>query len=288
MRFGLLICKFRKMKYAYYNGGIIEEENISINHQDLGFQRGYGIMDAMKTVNGVPFLIKEHFERLEEGLGALNLQVSINLQQFKEIVDELLAKNSCDRDVAIKTVVTGGKSSNGFDMDGEPTVLITLNSLANVTPNKQLYKTGAKIISVEFQRQLPTVKTTNYITALQHQKVKKKNEALDILYYNKEIVLEGSTSNIFIVKGDEIITPVKNILLGVTRNFVIKLLKEHNIIVEEREIKLRELLEADEIFSTGTFKDILPIVKVDNIAIGDGAVGRKTEQGIKLLKSAMR
>jgi branched-subunit amino acid aminotransferase/4-amino-4-deoxychorismate lyase len=77
-------------------------------------------------------------------------------------------------------------------------------------------------------------------------------------------------------------------LLGVTRNFVIKLLKEHNIIVEEREIKLRELLEADEIFSTGTFKDILPIVKVDNIAIGDGAVGRKTEQGIKLLKSAMR
>ena len=152
----------------------------------------------------------------------------------------------------------------------------------------QLYKTGAKIISVEFQRQLPTVKTTNYITALQHQRAKKKNEALDILYYNKGMVLEGSTSNIFIVKRNKIITPVKNILLGVTRNFVIKLLKDYNIIVEEREIELKELLEADEIFLTGTFKDILPIVKVDNIAIGDGAVGRKTEQGIKLLKSAMR
>jgi len=287
MRFGLLICKFRKMKYAYYNGEIIEKENIIISHQDLGFQRGYGIMDAMKTVNGVPFLMKEHFERLEEGLGALNLQVSINLQRFKEIVDELLVKNNCNRDVAIKTVVTGGKSSNGFDMDGKPTVLITLNSLANVTPNKQLYKAGAKTISVEFQRQLPTVKTTNYITALQHQRTKNKNRALDILYYNKGIVLEGSTSNVFIIKEDKIITPAKNILLGVTRNFVIKLFKESNIIVEERKIKLEELLQVDEVFLTGTFKDILPITQVDDIIIGGGNVGERTKQGMELLKSAM-
>jgi branched-subunit amino acid aminotransferase/4-amino-4-deoxychorismate lyase len=75
--------------------------------------------------------------------------------------------------------------------------------------------------------------------------------------------------------------------MGITRAFVIKLFKKAGLVVEEKEIKLKELLSADKIFITGTFKGILSIVEVDDEIIGGGNVGEKTKQGMELLKVIM-
>ncbi len=276
------------MKYAYYNGRIILEKDVVISHHDLGFLRGYGIMDALKTVNSKPFLLEEHLRRLQNGLEALNLKWTITVQEFDQIIKELINKSELTEDVAVKTVVTGGKSSNGLAVDGEPTVLITINNLAKVVPGRESYETGAVVVLVEFQRHLPRIKTINYITALQHQKEKENAKATDMVYYSEGMILEGSTSNIFIVKNDEIITPLKNILFGTTRDCLVKLFKNQGIVVSEREVSREELLSADEVFLTGTFKDVLPVVKVNGTIIGNGSVGEKTKQGMELLKSAMK
>jgi branched-subunit amino acid aminotransferase/4-amino-4-deoxychorismate lyase len=276
------------MKYAYYNGKIILEKDVVISHRDLGFLRGYGIMDALKTVNGKPFLLEEHLRRLQNGLEALNLKWTITVQEFDQIIKALINKSELTEDVAVKTVVTGGKSSNGLAVDGEPTVLITINDLANVTPDRKVYETGAGVVLVEFQRHLPRVKTINYIAALQHQKEKEDAKATDMVYYSKGMILEGSTSNIFIVKNGEVITPLKNILFGTTRNCLVKLFKNQGVVVREGEVSREKLLSADEVFLTGTFKDVLPVVKVDDTIINSGNIGEKTKQGMELLKSAMK
>lgn len=264
-------------KYAYFNGEIIPEDDIVISHRDLGFLRGYGVMDAMKTVGRKSFLIKEHFNRLEDGVEALNLKLPINLQEFNNIIDALLGKSGGDNDVAIKTIVTGGHSSNGLKIDGTPTILITMNDLDIVSPSKDDYKDGIGIVSAEFQRAMPITKTTNYIFALQQQELKVNAGANEVVYKKDGVLLEGATSNIFIINKGMIITPSKGILMGTMRNFVIDLLGGNGIKVEEREVKFEELLQADEAFLTGTFKDILPVVRVDDIIIDSGVVGKVTQ-----------
>ncbi len=271
-------------KYVFFNGKIILEKNVKISFNDLGFARGYGVFDAMRTINGKPFLIKEHYERLQNSAKELNLFLKISLTEFEKIINKLLLRNKIKNEIAIKTILTGGKSSNGLRMDGEPTLLITINDLNKVTPKKELYKKGAKIILVEFQRYLPEAKTLNYIVAIQNQRKKEKSGATEIVYYNKGYLLEGSTSNIFIVKNDKIITPDKNILLGTTRNLLIQLLRKKNRKIEARDVKLKEIFEADEVFLTGTFKNILPIVRMDDKIIGDGKVGEVTAKIMKLIE----
>jgi len=274
-------------KYAYFNGEIIPENDVVISHRDLGFLRGYGIMDALRTVKGKPFLIKEHFERLEGGMEAMNLKTNLSLEKFAEIISSLLNKNKSKADVAIKTIITGGESSNGLNMDGAPTVLITVNDLSAVSLSANSYKNGAKVVSAEFQRAMPEIKTTNYIFAVQQQEFKNSAQANEIIYRKKGFLLEGATSSIFIVKNGQIATPSVNILSGTMRNFVIKTLAKENITVEVRRVKFQEALNADEIFLTGTFKNILPIVQVDDIIIGDGRVGKMTDKVMEIISGVM-
>ncbi len=269
-------------KYAYFNNKIIPEDDIIISHHDLGFLRGYGIMDAMRTIKGRPFLLKEHFERLDDGVKTLNIKWGLDLKKFTKIIKRLLEKNNFINDVAIKTIVTGGVSSNGLKIDKEPTILITINNLEGVSPSEDDYSKGVGVISAEFQRFMPETKTTNYIFALQHQAQKEKFKANEIIYKNKGELLEGATSNIFIIKNEKVITSNDGILMGTTRNFLINILKKEEFEVVERIVKFEELLGADEIFLTGTFKNILPVIKVDDIIIGSGKVGEITKNIINL------
>ncbi len=274
------------MKKAYYNGEIIPEDEVKINFNDLGFARGYGVFDAMKTVEGRPFLLKAHFKRLQNSVRLLNIDFKLSLPEFVKIVNKLLSLNQdifSGEDVVIRTMVTGGVSSNGLKMDGEPTVLITINDLSLVVPDKELYKTGAKIITVDFQRVMPEAKTTNYLTAVLHQKEKEETGATEIVYYHKGLLSEGATSNIFIVKNGKFITPAKNVLSGTTRNLVVKLLLETGEVVEKREVGIKELFKADEVFLTGTFKGVLPIIQADDKIIGSGQVGEKTKLAMELI-----
>ncbi len=260
------------------------EKDVWIDFNDLGFVRGYGVFEAIKTVNRKPFLLKEHFERLQKSATELNLKLDMMWREFSETISDLLWKNQIEKDVAIKVVLTGGVSSNGLKMDGTPTFLITLKDLSAVTPAEELYQTGAKIVLVEFQRYLPEIKTLNYIVAIQNQKRKERENASEIVYHQAGFLLEGATSNIFIVKNNRVITPKKDILPGTVRNFVIELLRENGTIVEVRKVKLSELFEADEVFLTGTFKNILPVTGIEDKEVGNGKVGELTKVAMELLR----
>ncbi len=87
--------------------------------------------------------------------------------------------------------------------------------------------------------------------------------------------MEGSSSNIFLIKEGLISTPPANnlILEGITRNVVIDLIKQENIPLRERSIKAQELFTADELFLTGTNTEVMPIVEVDGCQVGGGSPG---------------
>ena len=123
---------------------------------------------------------------------------------------------------------------------------------------------------------MPEIKTTHYITAVKFQPKRKKKKAIEILFISKGKVLECSTSNIFMFKGKKLITPQNSVLLGITRKAVLDVARKQ-FKIEERDITLAELLKAEEVFITSSFKDIVPIVKIDNKIICKGIVGENTK-----------
>ncbi|MFC1645323.1 aminotransferase class IV [Patescibacteria group bacterium] len=260
---------------CYFNGEFIKLGDIKINPYDLGFLRGYGVFDVMRTVNGKPFLIKEHWDRLVNSAKELNLNISVSEKEFNDIVERLIENNDLG-EMNIRTVLTGGVSDDAFSLKGEETLLVTVEKLK--LPVKDVFKKGARVITEDYKRFIPRAKISNYIAAIRRQDKKHRAGAIEIIYIDDGNVLEASTSNFFIVKDGEVMTTRKGILLGTIRNLVIDLAKKNGLSVAEREISVDEMLKADEAFITATNKGIIPIISIDDKLIGNGKVGGTTKK----------
>lgn len=257
------------MKYCYFNGKIVLEKTAKIDLSDVGLLRGYSVFDVMRVYSGESFLLSGHFNRLKNSAKELHLRLPINETEFVLVIKKLLKKNNV-KDVNVRSFLTG---SGVFFIRFEEVVPLP----------KKFYKNGAKVITLDYSRYLPHAKTSNYISSLRESRRMKKEKAMEILYtYNKK-VLECSTSNFFIVKNKVLITPNHGVLGGMTRHFVSKLAKENGFKVKERDLKVTELKTADEAFLTATNKEIVPIVMVDSLKIGNGQVGESTKVLMKLL-----
>ena len=92
-------------------------------------------------------------------------------------------------------------------------------------------------------------------------------------------VAEGSAENIFIIKNGIIKTPPLNadILNGITRDSVIRLIRSNRIKLIEKNITVKELLNADEVFMTGTAAEVKSVAKINKVRIGNGKIGNITK-----------
>ena len=170
-------------------------------------------------------------------------------------------------------MLTGGYSSDHYH-PAEPNLLITCNPVETAT--QAHFEKGYSIITHEYQRELPNVKSINYLMAVSLQPLMKEKQVDDILYFKNGLISEFPRSNVFIItKDNKLVTPAHNILAGITRKNVMALAAE-KMEVEEREITTEELMNAAEVFLTSTTKRILPIVKIDNKIIGNGKPGKIT------------
>jgi branched-subunit amino acid aminotransferase/4-amino-4-deoxychorismate lyase len=267
------------MKYCYLNGKIVPLNKAGIHPTDLGFLRAYGVFDFMITYNGKPFLFKEHFQRLKSSAKLLNLKLLTERSLYRTI-KILLAKNKF-KEASIRIVLTGGRSRDGMHFhSSSPTLFILTDELKKISP--RIYKKGVKLITLNYQREIPEAKTLNYIPAVRlfNGQIKKKR-AFEILYVYNNHILECSTSNFFIFRNDTLITPQKDILKGITRHLVLKLAKKR-FKIQKRMLMFNELKLATEAFLTASNKEIVPVIKIDNFKIGNGKVGKNTKELMKI------
>ncbi len=260
--------------YCYLNGKIIPTDKASISVYDLGLLRGFSVFDFFRVYNGRPFLLKEHLARLVNSAKLLNLKAPLTSKQIAAVIKGLLRKNGL-KEATVRIVLTGGKSPDGISYDDNSPTFFILTKPFSAYPTA-LYRQGVKAITSNYRRESAGVKSANYSKMVSLQAVKRKKKANEILYVDQGLILEGATSNFFIFKNNTLITPRDNVLIGATRNFVIKLAKRKFKVIE-RPLKLAELKQAAEAFITSTSREILPVVKVDNLPIGNGQVGRNTK-----------
>ncbi len=266
-------------RFAYFDGQVLPIEEAKVSISDIGLMRGFGLYEAIAVFGGRPLRLADHWQRLEGGAKILGLKVPINAKEAGQIIGEISEKSGLKRRANVRVILTGGETLGGIDFNPtKPTFYILIEEWSKLPEGN--YQKGAKLITHEYLREMPEVKTTNYIRAVSLQEKKKKEDALEILYVSKNKVSECATSNIFLVKNNTLITPHKNILEGVTRKIVLEL-TNGTYQIEEREVVMTELKSADEIFITASFKDIVPIVKIDEYEIGSGKAGPVTRDIIE-------
>ncbi|NCS99120.1 aminotransferase IV [Candidatus Parcubacteria bacterium] len=262
-------------KYCYFNGKIIESKKASLPINDIGVIRGYSIFDYFRTYNGRLFRLSDYYKRFKKSAKSIGFDIPISQKELESILLKLLKKNK-DTDSAFRLVLTGGASSNSISLESKGNFYVIAENLPKIDP--KYYKEGAKLITSEYQRQIPESKTASYIHAVKLQGEKKKAGAMEILYHYNGKVLECSTSNIFVIKNGVLKTPEKNVLHGITRKTIIELAKENGFKVAEKDIKMSEVWNADEVLITSSGKAmVLPIVKIDDKKISSGKVGPISE-----------
>jgi len=271
-------------KYIFVNSKIVRSDQPAILVSDVGWLRGYGVFDFMRTYNGQIFRFGDNWTRFTNSAKHLGLKIPLSQKETEKIIYQLIKKNGL-KEAGIRLALSGGPAiDDGLIQPdpAKPTFAILIEDTHGL-PAK-LYQTGTKLITFNYQRPVPEAKNFNYLWAIKLAPAKKKAGAVEILYTAEGKVLECATSNFFLIKGNKLITAKDDVLLGITRKTVIELAKKYlpKLKVEERVVKFSELKTADEAFITAANKKVLPIVQVDNFKVKNGKIGPMTQELMRL------
>lgn len=264
------------MHYGYFNGTIAPTDQLAVGVTDLSLLRGYGLFDYFLTYNGRPFQWDWYWERFQNSAMRMHLPLPINKSETYALLMKLIERSvgaGTSPDMAFRFVMTGGYSADSISIE-RPNLLILTESIHPVPPIQ--YEQGIKVILDEYVREMAEVKSTDYKRVILMAQAIKAAGASDLLYQKGGEISELSRSNFFIVNGDRLITPSRNILHGITRRTIIHL-AQSDFQVEERPVLLSELYDADEAFTTSSTKKVLSITQIGDLTIGDGHVGPKSK-----------
>jgi branched-chain amino acid aminotransferase len=259
----------------YLNGEAIAAQAAALPLNDLGIVRGYGVFDLLRTYDGVPFKLADHVARLQRSASTIGIELPWSAADLEAIALETYRRNDL-ADATIRIIVTGGASPNFMTPPERPTLVVMIDAVANYAPAE--YEQGAKLVSVEMARFLPTVKSLNYIAAIMAMKTASQAGAIEALYRNSAgFVSECTRSNLFALRGRQLITPNQDVLFGITRAVVLEIAGDSLEIVEGA-LHYDDLLACDEVFITSSTKEVLPIVVIDGHVIGAGKPGPQTRK----------
>jgi branched-chain amino acid aminotransferase len=257
-------------KYVWINNEIVPETAAKIGVDDLSIHRGFGIFDFFKIIDNRPIFIDDHLNRFYRSAAAMNMDPRMERAALKQAMHNLMDRNDMP-DSAIKIILTGGYSEDGYMM-GTPNLIIMQMPFKMDDPAEMK---PMKLVTYPHQRQLPHIKTIDYIQAILLRPYFTERQADDVLYHRDGLISECPRSNIFIVTEDEIITPKDNILAGITRSKALQLSIE-NYSITEKNVTLSDLENAREVFITSSSKNACPVIAVDKKVIGDGKPGKIT------------
>jgi len=260
--------------FGFFNGEWIDTHRPQLLLSDIGLLRGYGIFEFFHVLDGQPVFLDDHLDRFYRSARKMHLEAPLGREEIIRVITELLEKNG-EADASLRLVLTGGYSENAY-LPAEPNLIILQQAYKELSA--ETYAQGVGLMTTAFKRELPGIKTTNYMNGIRLLPELRRFEAFEPLYHDHGYVRESVRSNIFLVdqKGT-LITPDKHILPGITRKKVLEMARGESE-TEVRPVRLKELGEAREIFITGTFKQLLPIVHINGKKVGSGKPGPVSQE----------
>ena len=264
---------------VYLNGDFLPLEDACISPMDRGFLFGDGVYEVIPAYNNRLFRIDEHLQRLQNSLDAIRLKNPYSAQQWIDIFNTLVShQDHSDHSIYLQ-ITRGADSKRDHTIPDhiEPTVFIVSNPFPPLPDISDLSKiSGVRVMTQEDSRwQHCNVKAITLLANILHRQDAIDDGYAETILIRDGYALEGSASNLFIVKEGIIKTPPKSSLLlpGITRDLVLEIAAQNNVAAQEADISSEDLFEADEVWVTSSTKEIVPVVQVDTDVIGDGAPG---------------
>jgi branched-chain amino acid aminotransferase len=258
---------------VWINGTLVPPEKAVVSVFDHGFTVGDGVFETIKVMGGRPFALRRHIERLHRSAQGLGLAVPMGDASLRSAVDEVVAASGLEL-ARLRVTLTAGMTPLGSARnEGEPTLVIAAGPLVH-------WPVETTAVTVPWPRNersaVAGAKVTSYAENVVALTEARKVGASEAIQPNTAGNLcEGTGSNVFVVRDDELVTPplLAGCLAGVTRALVLELLPE----ADEADVPMADLADADEVLLTSTTRDVQPLRMLDGRSLpgADGPVARK-------------
>lgn len=260
---------------CYLNGEYVALRDARISPLDRGFLFGDSVYEVLPVFAGRMFLFAEHFDRLARSLHEIKLDNPHTHEQWRGILEELIARNGA-ADQYVYVQVTRGMEfgrNHAFPAVVKPTVFAMASPLPVLSDAQRA--AGLSAITLEdFRWGRCDIKSTALLANVLMKQQAAEAGANEAIILRDGQVMEGSSTSVFVVKNGTVVTPPNShrILPGTTRDAALSLIKGV-MPVEIRSVSIDELRAADEVWISAATRDVVPVTRVDGAPIGTGKPG---------------
>jgi len=267
---------------VYVDGNIVPRARARVSVFDASFQSGDAVWEGLRLYHGVIFKLDEHVDRLYRSAKAVEITIPMDRAALGDAVYATLRANGFRDGVHIRLMVSRGErrtsGMNPQNVDGAATVVI----IAEVKPVPEVPQ-GIRLRTVGIRRPEPDVLDPGIHSANQLNSILAKLEAnragVDgaLMLDRRGFIAETDSSNIFLVRDGALATPWSTACLhGITRRVTLELARAGGRQAREGDFSLFDFYSADEVFTTGTVQELVPVVEIDGRTIGSGELGPVT------------
>mgnify|MGYP006081263691 FL=1 len=269
---------------VYVDGKLYKRKEAKVSVMDSGFLLGDGVWEGIRLHKKKLIHLDEHIDRLYNGANAISMDIGMKPEKLKSEIYNVISENKMDTDVHIRLIISRGIKSTPYQHPkvtiGEPTVVIIPEyKKASIHVIKNGITLGLVKTIRDKRVQDPTINSLS-----KHNCISACIEA-DKLGVDEGLMLDPhgfvstcNSTNFFILKENEVWTSTGEYCLnGITRGTIIRLCKEYNVPILEKNFLIQDVYNANEIFVTGTFSGIIPVVSIDGFKVGDGTRGSFTK-----------
>jgi branched-chain amino acid aminotransferase len=263
------------------NGQVFSEHEARISVFDRGFLFGDSIYEVTQTIEGVPFMLDDHLDRLYRSGEKIALQLPYSRDELKKELARVLKALAVEQ-AYVRIIITRGEGEIGLDPGLATSANLVIIAKELPPYPRHWYTEGVDVIVAHTLRNPtesidPNVKSGNYLNNVMAFAEASRLKAFDALMLNhRGEVTEGTTSNVWIVNEQGLLkTPplASGLLEGITRKHLLEICREQKIEVSLTPIHLEELQKAQEIFLTSSTKRLVPLRTLDGKAVGSGSPG---------------
>ena len=268
------------------NGRITDGRDATISVFDHGFLYGEGVYETIRTYQGRPFLFDRHMRRMRNSARLMALELPFTDSGLADSIAETMAAASLGgAEAYIRVLVTRGVGDLTYDPAATPTPSVVIIVKPLVDPPHEVFEHGVRVVIVDIVRNHPAsvnpmIKSNNLMnSALAAQEAIRRGAFEGIMRNYRGELTECTTANLFVVRQGAAVTPPleSGLLPGLTREYLFEVAAEIGVPVREAVLVDKDLFSADEAFLTSTTRELVPIVAVDDRAIGSGRPGPITQ-----------
>ncbi|MBI28735.1 MAG: D-alanine aminotransferase [Alphaproteobacteria bacterium MarineAlpha5_Bin11] len=271
-------------RFVYLNNKFINFKTAKISIEDRGFQFADSVYEVIAFKEDNLIDINFHLKRLKFSLKSISIRYKFTNSSIIKIFNKLIKMNKKNIGLLYLQISRGVQSrSHIYKNNIKPTIVIYILE-KKFNPNIKNIKCVSAITYPDLRWKKRDIKSVSLLPNIIAAKEAGKQKAYEAILIENGYVTEGTASNIWIVKNNYLITHPSNsdILKGITRDSIIKIIKNNNLKFKQKKFKKELLYNSDEVFLTSSSSMVMPINKIDNKIISNGKIGKITYKLAKL------